>query len=54
MQKDGNKKPIRKPQRQNWPGKEFKMDPIPESLSEDSSYISGKVMHPNGGEIING
>ena len=22
--------------------------------SEDSSYISGQVLHPNGGEVVNG
>jgi NAD(P)-dependent dehydrogenase (short-subunit alcohol dehydrogenase family) len=22
--------------------------------SDDSSYISGQVLHPNGGEIVNG
>jgi NAD(P)-dependent dehydrogenase (short-subunit alcohol dehydrogenase family) len=51
MQKAGKKKPIRKPQRQNRPGKEFKMDPMPESLPGPAfQKLSGKKALITGGD----
>ncbi len=51
MQKAGKKKPIRKPQRQNRPGKEFKMSPVPESLPGPAfQKLSGKTALITGGD----
>jgi NAD(P)-dependent dehydrogenase (short-subunit alcohol dehydrogenase family) len=51
MQKAGKKKPIRKPQHQNRPGKEFKMDPLPESLPGPAfQKLSGKTALITGGD----
>ena len=51
MQKGGKKKPIRKPQRQNRPGKEFKMDPVPESLPGPAfQKLAGKKALITGGD----
>jgi len=41
MQKTSPKKPVRKPQHQNKPGKEFKMKPLP--ISETGGLGSGKL-----------
>jgi NAD(P)-dependent dehydrogenase (short-subunit alcohol dehydrogenase family) len=51
MQKGGKKQAIRKPQRQNRPGKEFKMDPVPESLPGPAfQKLAGKKALITGGD----
>jgi NAD(P)-dependent dehydrogenase (short-subunit alcohol dehydrogenase family) len=51
------------PQHQDQrPGHESEMDPQPEEVaacfvflaSEDASSIAGRILHPNGGEVVNG
>ncbi|MES2775485.1 MAG: SDR family oxidoreductase [Bacteroidota bacterium] len=51
MQKGGDKKPIRKPQHQNRPGKEFKMEPVPEFLPAATlQKLAGKTALITGGD----
>ena len=65
-QKTKPKHPL-KPAQSQWrqPGRESAMRPRPRSdrpdhpsfvflASEDAAYMSGQVLHPNGGEIVNG
>ncbi|WP_309225748.1 SDR family oxidoreductase [Sphaerospermopsis sp. LEGE 08334] len=57
-------KTLQPPQTQEAPGLESEMKRAgqPEEVapsfvflaSDDSSYMSGQVLHPNGGEIVNG
>lgn len=52
MQKGGKKKFLRKPQRQNKPGLESKMQPVPESKprTEGAGKLGGKVALITGGD----
>lgn len=58
MQKGGESKPIRKHGRDvpmKRAGKPAEVAPAYLFLAcNDSSYITGQVIHPNGGEIVNG
>jgi NAD(P)-dependent dehydrogenase (short-subunit alcohol dehydrogenase family) len=52
MQKGGKKKPVFKPQSQNRPGQEYKMDPLPEfdSLIPGSNKLVGRKCIITGGD----
>lgn len=53
MQKAGKKKPLRKPQHQNRPGKEYKMSPVPVTTPQDQvpgNKLAGKTALITGGD----
>jgi hypothetical protein len=70
MQRSNTKKFRGRPQSQSRPGSEWKMDPRPVYnssvggsgkldnkillINRADSSITGLVLHPNGGEVING
>ncbi|MGI8563635.1 MAG: hypothetical protein ACR2MZ_08800 [Candidatus Dormibacter sp.] len=39
------------PQKQRQPDRQHAMDPL---ASDDSSYMAGQILHPNGGQVVNG
>ncbi len=38
-------------QKQRQPGQHRAMDLL---ASDDSSYMAGQILHPNGGQVVNG
>ncbi|MDQ6637073.1 MAG: hypothetical protein M3Y62_04710 [Candidatus Dormibacteraeota bacterium] len=38
-------------QKQRQPGRQHAMDLL---ASDDSSYMADKILHPNGGQVVNG
>lgn len=58
MQKTNTKKAVRPARQQSvQPGLEEVMDPSPvfEKANEKKGiYLTGQILHPNGGEIVNG